>query len=272
MTPTITSGLYAGTDYTATSASATPPIVAGTSISGSPTFVGEACGALAPGSGIALVERGTCTFQVKLDNIKAAGYSSGIVFNALRTDCMAQVRMAAAGDIPFVFVSRLTGLQLLGVAGVTDANACTTATPPTGSPSASTTIEAVFDGWGYVRLFSTDIPHKSGGKKGGAGSISQIDTYAVPESQDPAFASGFGHLSVHEVAMSSQQGIAYISYYAAGLRVVRYGKKGIEEVGAFIDEGGNNFWGVEAWRDETGQEYILASDRDYGLYILKYTP
>ncbi len=272
VTPTITSGPYAGTEYTATTASGTPPIVAGTSISGTPTFVGLGCSPLAPGTGIALVERGVCTFQVKLDNIKAAGYSSGIVFNALRSDCMAQVRMLAAGDIPFVFVNRLSGLQLLGVAGVTAANACTTATPAAGSPSASTTIEAVFDGWGYVRLFSTDIPHKSGGKKGGPGSISQIDTYAVPESQDPAYATGFGALSVHEVAMSSQQGIAYLSYYSAGVRVVKYGKNGIEEVGAFIDQGGNNFWGVEAWTDENGVEYILASDRDYGLYILKYTP
>ncbi len=272
VTPRITSGPYVGTEYTATPASATPPIVAGTSISGTPTFVGQACSPLAAGTGIALVERGTCTFQVKLDNIKAAGYSSGIVFNSLRPDCMAQVRMLAAGDIPFVFVNRLTGLQLLGAAGVTAANACTTATPAAGSPSASTTIEAVFDGWGYVRLFSTDIPHKSGGKKGGPGSITQIDTYAVAESQDPAYATGFGDLTVHEVAMSRQEGIAYLSYYAAGIRVVKYGKKGIEEVGAFIDEGGNNFWGVEAWTDENGVEYILASDRDFGLYILRYTP
>ena len=272
VTPTITSGLYAGTEYTATSASGTPPIVAGTSISGTPTYVGEACTALTPGTGIALAERGTCSFQVKLDNIKAAGYTSGIVFNSLRPDCSGQVSMLAVGDIPFVFVNRLRGLQLLGVPGVTAANACTTASPPAGTPSASTTIEAVFDGWGYVRLFSTDIPHKSGGKKGGTGSISQIDTYAVPESQDPAFATGFGHLSVHEVAMSSEQGIAYLSYYSAGIRVVKYGKKGIEEVGAFIDQGGSNFWGVEAWTDENGVEYILASDRDFGLYILRYTP
>ncbi|HEX2192272.1 MAG TPA: hypothetical protein VHH09_03685 [Acidimicrobiales bacterium] len=38
-------------------------------------------------------------------------------------------------------------------------------------------------------------------------------------------------------------------------------------MGAFIDEGGNNFWGVEVWHDETGRRYVLlASDKDFGLY------
>ena len=104
------------------------------------------------------------------------------------------------------------------------------------------------------------------------GSISQIDTYTVPEAQDPAFATDYGHLSEHEVAMAPENGIAYLSYYSAGLRVVQYGKDGIHEVGAFIDEGGNNFWGVEVWHDENGEEFVLASDRDFGLYILKHTP
>ena len=265
---TVTSGLYNGTGYTATSSSGTPGIAAGTSIAGTPTFVGLACSPITPGTGVALVERGTCTFQQKLETIEAAGYSSGIVFNALRPDCMGGIFMAAEGDIPFVFVNRLAGLQLLGVAGVTAANACTTATPAVGSSVSSTTIAAIFDGWGYVRLFGTDIPHK----RGLTGSISQIDTYSVAEAQDPAYASGFGHLSVHEVAMAPETGLAYQSYYSAGLRVVEYGKNGIKEVGAFIDEGGNNFWGVEVWHDEHGEQFVLASDRDYGLYIFQYTP
>ena len=265
---TITSGLYNGTEYTATSASATPPIQAGTSIVGTPTFVGLACAPLAAGTGIALVERGVCTFQDKLNAIQAAGYSSGIVFNNVRADCMAGARMLAAGTIPYVFVNRLAGLQLLGVPGVTAENACTTASPAPGSAVSSTSIEAIFDGWGFVRLFGTEIPNQ----RGETGSITSIDTYAVPESQDEDFATGFGHLSVHEVAMAPETGLAYLSYYAAGFRVVTYGKNGIQEVGAFIDEGGNNFWGVEVWHDEHGTEYVLASDRDYGLYIFQYTP
>ncbi len=45
----------------------------------------------------------------------------------------------------------------------------------------------------------------------------------------------------------------------------------IEEVGAFIDEGGNNFWGVEVF-EQDGVEYVALSDRDFGLYIMKYVP
>ena len=54
------------------------------------------------------------------------------------------------------------------------------------------------------------------------------------------------------------------------------------ETGFFIDEGGNDFWGVFPIGDEyaghgypspTGQfekPLILASDRDFGLYIFDY--
>jgi hypothetical protein len=168
--------------------------------------------------------------------------------------------MLAAGDIPFVFVNRLTGLQLLQVPGATAGNACTTATTASPQP-ASTTIEAIFDGWGFIRLFGTNISHQ-----GGSGSISQIDTFALPEAQDEAFATGFGDLSVHEVALDPDEQIAYVSYYALGFRILKYGKQGLQQIGAFIDNGGNNFWGVEI-HEVDGEELVLASDRDFGLYI-----
>ncbi|MCY7344121.1 MAG: hypothetical protein LH603_20355 [Pseudonocardia sp.] len=262
---TIDDGPYSGTAYAAAQAADTPPIDAATTVTGPTTFVGQACGALPSGTGTALVERGVCSFQVKLDNVRAAGFTSGLVFNSAVEACATLINMAAAGDIPFLFVSRTTGLQLLGLPGVTAENACTTAAPAVPAASQATTIQATFDGWGYVRLFKTDIPKRAGRE----GSISQIDTYAVPESQDARFADGFGDLSVHEVAMDpDNKGVAYLSYYAAGFRVVEYGDQGINEVGSFIDEGGNNFWGVEVWK-QGNQQYVLASDRDFGLYIFQ---
>jgi hypothetical protein len=265
---TITSGPFSGTEYTATSAPDTPPVDPETSISGTPTFVGLGCDPLPAGSGVALVERGGCPFQQKLDNVAAAGYEAGIVFNSQQPGnlCLGQVSMLAEGDIPFVFVNRLTGLRLLQDAGVTEANACTRATPAAGSAAASTTIEAIFDGWGYIRLFGTNIPDRVGQP----GSISQIDTFTVPEAQDPDFATGFGDLSVHEVALDPDpdRRLAYVSYYAAGFRILEYGKRGLKEVGAFIDEGGNNFWGVEV-HEVDDRQYVLASDRDFGLYIFQ---
>jgi hypothetical protein len=264
---TITEGPNAGSEFVAVQASGTPPLTEDDSFTAQPTFVGEACAPLAAGTGVALVERGTCSFQVKLDNVAAAGYTAGVVFNSLRVDCLSLVRMLAEGDIPFMFVNREVGLQILGQDVEGDA-ACTAATPAVGSPTSTIALTVTFDGWGYVRLFATDFAR---GPNGGA-TVNQIDTYAIPESQDPAFATGFGDLSVHEVAMDTVAGsnLAYLSYYAGGVRVIRWGPTGIREVGAFIDEGGSNFWGVEL-HVINGTQYLLASDRDYGLYILNYT-
>jgi PA domain/LVIVD repeat len=262
----ITSGPHSGTEFTALSASGTPPIDPDTNITGTPTFVGLACAASPPpaGDGVALVERGVCSFQEKLDVIKAAGYDAGIVFNTVRPDCESLVFMLGAGDIPYVFVSRSTGLRILGQ--TLSADVCTQASPADGSPASSVAIEAIFDGWGFVRLFETSIP----GKLGATGSIASLDTFAIPESQDPAYAEGFGDLSVHEVALdpNPRKKLAYVSYYAGGFRVLKYGPLGLREVGAFIDEGGNNFWGVEVHKIR-GEQYVLASDRDFGLYIFK---
>lgn len=43
------------------------------------------------------------------------------------------------------------------------------------------------------------------------------------------------------------------------------------EVGSFIEQGGNNVWGVEVFTGTDGKEYVAASDRDLGLYIFEYT-
>jgi hypothetical protein len=60
--------------------------------------------------------------------------------------------------------------------------------------------------------------------------------------------------------------------------VIKYGGRGITEVGHYIHENGNNFWGVEAHRvvgkkarNLSGKTLILASDRDSGLWIFQYT-
>jgi len=264
----IDAGPYAGTAFQAVSAPDTPAIDVTRTVTGTTTYLGLGCdpAAIAPGKGTALLERGLCPFQVKLDNVARAGYTSGLVFGATGPDCMAPFAMVARGAIPFLAVSRATGLRLMGVPGVTDENACTTPVPVGVRTGPATTVKGIFDGWGYVRLFRTEIP----GAPGMPGSMTQVGTYAVPQAQDPAFATGFGDLSVHEVAMDpDQQGLAYLSYYSAGLRVVEYGDGGLREVGSFIDEGGSNLWGVEVWRDETGKKFVLASDRDFGLYVFE---
>jgi len=133
-----------------------------------------------------------------------------------------------------------------------------------------------FDGWGYVQLHDATEPD-----------LPIVDSYAVPEALDESFAAGFGALSVHEVKTDPRRrvNLAYFSYYNAGFRVAEFGSGGLTEVGFFIDEGGNDFWGVFPIGDETaGHGYpshpgrgegrrpdILLSDRDYGLYVVQYT-
>ena len=132
---------------------------------------------------------------------------------------------------------------------------------PVGTVGETITLSSYFDGWGYVHLFEN-----------GAGKLTELDTYAVPEAHDPAYAEGYGDLSVHEVATSQvDPTIAYLAYYSAGFRVIDIQNGELVEVGGYLDPMGNNFWGVEVFvRD--GVEYVAASDRDYGLYIFQYTP
>lgn len=258
------------TEFQATQGSDTPQIDADTTLQGQTKFVGRACNgdAAVPtgdGSQVAVVERGLCTFTEKVANVEAAGgYVGVIVFNREGSDgCAGLLNMSVEGTIPSLFVGRDTGFgffnQPYNEAECTDANP-QQAPIAIGTTGDSVKVEAVFDGWGYVHLY-----------KNGPGKLTELDTYAIPEAHDPAFATGHGDLSVHEVAMSEKQnGLAYFSYYSGGFRVAKIQNDRLVEVGSFIDAGGSNFWGVQTWQKDR-KEYVLASDRDYGVYIFQYT-
>ena len=64
--------------------------------------------------------------------------------------------------------------------------------------------------------------------------------------------------------------LSYSAYYAGGLRVFSFGGKQIEDRGAFIDQGGSNFWGIEQFTTPAGVR-LIGSDRDKGLFITRYT-
>jgi hypothetical protein len=148
------------------------------------------------------------------------------------------------------------------------------ATPAIGTVGDKITVTSQFDGWGYVHLFD-------------ANTLVDLDTFAIPEAMDPDFASGFGDLSVHEVATDpTDPSLAYLSYYAGGLRAIQIqcpegtpyvptmtdtSNCELVEVGGYLDPLGNDFWGVEVIPDpdNPGEVLILASDRDYGLFIFR---
>jgi hypothetical protein len=127
-----------------------------------------------------------------------------------------------------------------------------------------------FDGWGYARVVGTP-------------SMTELGQITIPQTADPAFAVGYGDLTVHEVEVprnDPDEGgtnvdtdkLAYFSWYAGGLRVVNITNPASPvEAGHYIDPLGNNFWGVALAEDQSGKRIVLGSDRDFGLFIFRYT-
>jgi hypothetical protein len=199
---------------------------------------------------IAVFQRGgpaaCASFQTKADTAQALGYDGFIVFNdAARGDAL--VTMAVTSSLPGIFVGHSTGTKMFNGT-----------VPAVGTRGEQVRASSRFDGWGYIHLFD-------------AASLREIDTYAVPETKLEQNADGSGTMSVHEVTFDRNADLAYLAWYDAGFRVLRYGAGGMTEVGHFIDEGGNDFWGVQLTSNRRGQDLVLASDRDSGLYIFRYT-
>jgi hypothetical protein len=263
-----------GTDLVASQGSDTTPLAEGETITGQAQFVGRACPgdpAVPTGDGtqVAVVERGVCDFTVKVANVLAAGgYVAVLVFNRTASDaCNQTLGMSVEGDIPtFGVAPRQQGFAIFGVQDQYDDAACLAgdgsqlAPILVGALGDTLTFSSFFDGWGYVHLFRNQN-----------GKMAELDTYAIPEAHDPAYAEGFGDLSVHEVATSHEDADRlYFSYYAGGFRVAEIENDQIVEKGHYIAPGGNNFWGVQVF-EQDGTEYVAASDRDYGLWIFEYT-
>jgi hypothetical protein len=133
--------------------------------------------------------------------------------------------------------------------------------------------QSEFDGWGYARVVDTSA----------ASAPTEVGQITIPETADPAFAAGFGDLTVHEVEVPrgdpneggpapDDDRLAYFSWYSGGFRVVDISDPANPtEVGHYIDPDGNNFWGVALAEDQVGNRIVLASDRDFGLFIFRYT-
>lgn len=206
---------------------------------------------------------GTCFLDVSIANAEAKGYTSVIFYappsGPFGCNTIANVLFDAypSDDVGMIWVTREVGLRILGVA---NPQTCATADPPIGTEGNSVNISAEFDGWGYTHLFRND-----------GATLTPIDAYAIPEAMDPAFAEGFGDLTVHEFATDPTENLAYSSYYAGGMRVFSFGDNGLTPVGKFIDQGGNDFWGVEDFTTASGERLIAGSDRNLGLYLLRYT-
>jgi Ca2+-binding RTX toxin-like protein len=252
-----------------------PLVTPDTPLEGDTRFIGLGCdpATIAPATAdvkIAVAERGSCNFQVKVENAEAQGYTAVIIFNSSNgaPPCDQLLNMDFtnyAGDAVALFVGRSVGFRLIGAFDPAT-YACTgnaaTSTPAPAAPREGNPLEVSvrFDGWGYVHLYDNS-----------GDDLTAVDHFAIEEGIDPRFATGFGDLSVHEFATDPNRNLAYSSYYAGGVRVFGFGPGGLGERGKFIDKGGNNFWGIEYFDSPVEGPLLAASDRDFGLYLLRYT-
>ena len=242
-------------------------------VQATPVYAGDACPGhpvpSAPKDGkpyIALVEDGTCDTQVKHDAVRAAGGYRAIAY-AGAYPCVESDYTLKNDALPIFLLDRVFAFNPFGydVSKETPPNCAAGegtkyANLKPGTKGKPITVEGFFDGWGYVHLFANRD-----------GKLKDLDTWAIPEAMDPANASGAGALSVHEAATSpTRADLVYFAYYGGGFRVASVTGGKIREVGAFIDDRGNDLWGVQVF-EHNGQEFVAASDRSYGLYIFKYT-
>ena len=222
-----------------------------------------------------------CFFSEKVETAQLLGYDAVIIANhhtgALGGEGPDTYFCGGQGHIFDIQISALCIGHRAMHELFDDPDAADNFTYPESVPAIGTlgdriTVTTEFDGWGYVHLFD-------------AATLQDLDTYAIPEAMDPAFASGYGDLSVHEVATDpTDPSLAYLSYYSGGLRAIQIQCSDpndnttceLVEVGGYLDPEGNDFWGVEVIPNpaddptvEGDEVLILASDRDYGLFIFR---
>lgn len=227
---------------------------------------------------------GACFFSDKVRNGEVAGYDVVVIAN--------HHAGAQGGETPGAFICGGQGSPVLGTAaglcvghefmhkafGTTPNYTFPYPSPAPNEPAVGAlgpriAAQAELDGWGYARVIDTSTPSAP----------TEVGQITIPETASMNFTSGFGDLTVHEVEVPrgdpneggpspDDDKLAYFSWYSGGFRVVDITKPANPgEVGHYIDPKGNNFWGVALAKDQNGDRIILASDRDFGLFIFRYT-
>lgn len=265
-----TSNAFPGTRF-AVEANRTPPIVSlpGREMAGEVVFVGRGCPADPAGTGlvapdpyvanpagkIALIERGVCRFDNKIARAILAGATGVIVFNnaaggeSLVIMDVANPTTLPDGTVvpltvPALFVQRSTGLLLRD-----------------GTPPVTARAAAVFNGWGYMRIFDISDP---------ANPV-QLAEWHSPGTDDEARATG-GTFTIHNPEVRGNQ--VFTSWYNEGAFVIDISQPSApREIGQWVGAGAPaNAPPVNIWSVVPHGGLLLASDRNYGLYILKLKP
>ncbi len=212
---------------------------------------------------IALIQRGGCFFDEKIENAAAAGYAGVVVFNdAARGDTL----VSMGGDptpLPGVFVWHSTGLAIAGVASAADL--------VLGDPGEDVSATVLVNAWSGLRIWDYSDPTAPV-------LASTFDTVCSANPIDPSCDLA-GTYSVHNVQVESlgNKVLAYVSWYTDGMLVLDVSDPyNVVEVARYFDNsedfiasnGGlpHDFWGVYK---ETNSPFFYGSDRNGGLRVFK---
>ena len=208
-----------------------------------------------PSGKIALVRSGGCRFTDKIARAQQAGATGVIVYNSpdsgedlVNTGTNGSVTLPDGTSveigIPTIFVQLDTGLMLRD-----------------GSPPVTASASPLFDGWGYLRFFDIEDP---------ANPV-QLATFATANSDDEDVATE-GWWSVHNPEIRGDT--VYASWYRDGLRVIDISDPSSpREIGSWTGtDAPADTPPVDLWSVVPHEDLLLASDRNFGLYILKHIP
>lgn len=234
---------------------------------------------------VAMISRGSCFFSDKGASAQTQGYAGYIVVNNDGDDL---INMSpgdnALPDIPGVFIGQSDGLAIIEQL-----------------PN-SVSASSIFDGWGYLHVInnteSTITVPSMGAMNPATMDVDpgyELGYYAPAEAVEEGLGTSAGDLTMHNIeADPLTQGVEpsfdagprmFVSWYSLGMRALEYRpghfhdnsrgegsySQNVHEVGRFIAEDGSNFWGVHVDENEAGEQIILASDRNTGLWIFTFS-
>jgi hypothetical protein len=208
-----------------------------------------------PNGKIALIEGGGCLYDNKIARAQLAGAEGAIVYNSVdggeepvymsgNDPVTLPDGLVVDIDIPVISVERSTGL-LLG----------------DGTPPITASAVATFNGWGYLRFFNIrDVTNPK-----------QLSTFATENTNDQSVATEGRWWSAHNPEV--RDNTVYASWFSDGVRVIDISDPSSpRETSSWTGEGApEDAPEVEIWSVVPHGDLLLASDRNYGLYILKHT-
>jgi hypothetical protein len=209
-----------------------------------------------PNGRIALIEGGGCLYDNKIAQAQLLGAQGVIVYNSADSDeepvYMGGNDLVTLPDgfvvdigIPAVSVNRSTGLLLRN-----------------SRPPVTVSVEAVFNGWGYLRFFDIKDPANP----------EQLSTFATKNSNGEAVIKEGVWWSAHNPEVRGNT--VYASWFSDGVRVIDISNTSSpREISSWTGEGApEEAPAVEIWSVVPHGDLLLASDRNYGLYILEHRP